>query len=107
MVSIKPLGNRIVIKPKKAAASIGGILLPETAQQKPKEGTVVAVGPGKVLDNGQRSKPSVNEGDLVLFSSYAGHEITYKGEDYIILAENDILGSLESEESSCGCKGAK
>lgn len=93
---IKPLGNRVLIKRSEAKTTKGGILLPDSAQEKPKEGTVIAVGPGKFNDNGELETLHVKEGDCVLFSSYAGTEV--KGldneEEYLILSENDILGVL-------------
>lgn len=94
---IKPLGNRVLIKRSKAETSKGGILLPDSAQEKPKEGIVIAVGPGKTDDNGKIEKMNVNEGDRVLFSSYSGTEVKdINGEDegYLVLAEDDILGIL-------------
>lgn len=96
MATIKPQGNRLVIHPKKAQASKGGILLPESAQQKPKEGTVVAVGPGLLLESGHRQPLSVKVGDEVMYSSYSGHEMEFEGQEIIILSENDILGVLNS-----------
>lgn len=95
--NIKPLGNRVLIKRSKAQTSKGGILLPDAAQEKPKEGLIVAVGPGKRDDNGNLEKMHINEGDRVLFSSYSGTEVkNMNGEDeeYLIIAEDDILGIL-------------
>lgn len=96
MIKLKPLGNRVLIKRSKAQTTKGGILLPDTAQEKPKEGQVVAVGPGKVDDNGKFESLNVKVGDLVLFSSYSGTEVKNPGEEdaYLILAEDDILGIL-------------
>lgn len=94
MATIKPQGDRLVIQPKKAQLSKGGILLPESAQQKPKEGTVVAVGPGLLLENGQRQAMSVKVGDEIMYASYSGHEIEFEGQEYMILSENDVLGLL-------------
>ncbi|NGX41874.1 MAG: 10 kDa chaperonin [Chlamydiae bacterium] len=94
---IKPLGNRVLIKRSKAQTSKGGILLPDTAQEKPKEGTVIAVGPGKADETGKIETCHVKEGDCVLFSSYAGTEVQYsedRDEEYLILSEEDILGVL-------------
>jgi chaperonin GroES len=90
---IKPLGNRVLIKRLKAQTSKGGILLPDTAQEKQKEGTVMAVGPGKIDDNGQHEPMNVKAGDKVLFSSYSGTEVKNQmGEDeYLIMSEDDIL----------------
>ncbi len=96
MSTVKPLGNRVLIKRSKAVQSKGGILLPDSAQEKPKEGTVVAVGPGKVNDEGKRETMIVKKGDRVLFSAYAGTEVKQPSEDeeYIIMSEDEILGVL-------------
>lgn len=96
MVKVKPLGKRVLIQRSKAAATKGGILLPDTAQEKPKEGKVIAVGPGKRDDQGHLETPSVKVGDLVLFSSYAGTEVKdlEDAEEYLIVSEDDILGVL-------------
>ena len=95
MIKIKPLGNRVLIQRSKPKATKGGILLPDTAKEKPKEGKVVAVGPGKVNDDGKFETLSLKVGDSVLFSSYAGTEVKWEGEEeYLILAEDDILGIL-------------
>lgn len=95
--SIKPLGNRVLIQRSKAQATKGGILLPDAAQEKPKEGIVVAIGPGKLDENGKREQLNVSVGDRVLFSSYSGTEVKQSennGEEYLILSEDDILGIL-------------
>jgi len=93
---IRPLGDRVLVQRIEAEeVTAGGILLPETAKEKPKEGVVLAVGEGRILDNGQRSKPSVKKGDRVLFTSYGGTEIKYIGEDYLVMEERDILGVIE------------
>ncbi len=94
MTKLKPLGNRVVIKRRQAQTSKGGILLPETAKEKPKEGEVIAVGPGKANDEGQIEKLSVQVGDIVLFGSYAGTEVKHDDEEYLIMSEDDILGIL-------------
>lgn len=91
---IKPLGNRVLVQRAKAQTSKGGILLPDTAQEKPKEGLVIAVGPGKMDDEGKNQPLNVKEGDRVLFSTYAGTEVKEDEQDYIILSEDDILGVL-------------
>lgn len=93
---IKPLGNRVLVKRSKSTTSKGGILLPDSAQEKPKQGAVVAVGPGKMDENGKIQKMTLKIGDLVLFSSYSGTEIkTEESEaEYLIMAEDDILGIL-------------
>jgi chaperonin GroES len=98
MPTIKPLGNRVLIKRAKAQTTKGGILLPDTAQEKPKEGTVIAAGPGKLDEQGTLNPTNVKVGDRVLFSSYAGTEVKNitagQDEEFLILAEDDILGIL-------------
>ncbi len=93
---VKPLGNRILVKRMQAKTSKGGILLPDSAQEKPKQGEVLAVGPGKLSEEGDLQKMHVQVGDLVLFSSYAGMEVKTEGSDVecLILTEEDILGIL-------------
>ena len=93
---IKPLGNRILIKRVQTKTSKGGILLPDSAQEKPKQGEVLAVGPGKISEEGDLQKMNVKVGDLVLFSSYAGMEVKSEDSDAecLILAEEDVLGIL-------------
>jgi len=94
MVKLKPLGNRVLIQRSKVKASKGGILLPDTAQEKPKEGTVIAVGPGKQNEDGKIEPMDVKVGDTVLFSSYAGTEVKSDTTDdeLLILSEDEILG---------------
>jgi chaperonin GroES len=96
MEKIKPLSNRVLVKRSKAQVSKGGIILPETAQEKPKEGAVVAVGPGARDEEGKVHPLNVKIGDRVLFSSYAGTEVKNADseEEYLILTEEDILGVL-------------
>lgn len=92
---IVPLDDRIVVTRAEAdTVSAGGILLPEAAKEKPQQGVIKAVGPGKLLDNGERATPDVKEGDIVLFGKYAGTEITVEGEEVIILRESDILAKV-------------
>lgn len=96
MANFKPLGNRVLIKRLKAQSSKGGILLPDSAQEKPKEGVVVAVGPGKMNENGQMEQMNVKPGQTVLFGLYSGTEVktSDNDEELLILAEDDILGIL-------------
>lgn len=95
-MNIKPLGKRVLIQRAKAQTTKGGILLPDTAQEKPKEGTVIAVGPGELDQNGKLEPVNVKAGDRVLFSSYAGTEVknSQGEEEFLIVSENDILGIL-------------
>ena len=93
--TIKPLGDRVLVRRLEAEEkTAGGILLPESAKDKPKEGTILAVGEGKVLDSGERQKLTVKVGDRVLFSSYAGTEVKVAGEEYLIMSENDVLAVI-------------
>lgn len=93
---IKPLGDRVVVKAlEKEEKTVSGIVLPDTAKEKPQKGTIVAVGTGKVLDNGQRVALEVKEGQEVIFSKYAGTEIKIDNQDYLILSERDILAIVE------------
>lgn len=93
---IRPLGNRVLVKRSQAKTSKGGILLPETAKEKPKQGEVIAVGPGKLDEQGHLQALEVRVGDKVLFSAYAGTEVPSDREekDFLILSEDDILGIL-------------
>lgn len=89
---LQPLGDRLVVKPKaREEVTKGGIVLPDTAQEKPQEGEVIAVGPGKMTDDGKRIPMDIKVGDTVLYSKYGGTEIKEDGEEIIILRESDIL----------------
>jgi chaperonin GroES len=91
-VSLKPLGDRVVVKPKpKDEMTSSGIVLPDTASDKPQEGSVLSVGPGRVLDSGKRLKMEVKAGDMVLFAKYAGSEVKLDSEDYLVIRESDLL----------------
>lgn len=93
---IRPLGDRVVVKPlPMEERTKGGIVLPDTAKEKPQKGEVVAVGPGRLLDNGQRVAIDLKVGDKVFYSKYAGNEVKIDDEEYLILREGDILGVLE------------
>lgn len=93
---IKPLGDRVVIKPLASEeVTASGIVLPDTAKEKPQEGKVVAVGQGRLLENGERVAPEVRVGDRVIYSKYAGTEVKYDGEEYLVLNERDILAVIE------------
>jgi chaperonin GroES len=94
-ISIKPLGNRIVVEPiEEEEITAGGIVLPETAKEKPQKGKVLAVGPGERNDDGEYMPLEVKEGDTVLFAKYSGTEIKYDGKKLLIMRENDILAKL-------------
>lgn len=93
--SIRPLGDRVLVKRAEAEErTAGGILIPETAKDKPKEGTVISVGEGKTLDDGTKSTFSVKAHDRILFSAYAGTEVKYGGQEFLIMREEDILGVI-------------
>ena len=97
-MKIRPLNDKILVKRLDAEEKTkGGIVLPDTAKEKPKEGKVIAVGTGKLLDSGERAKPQVNAGDRVLFNSYAGTEVKVEGVEHLILTEDDVLAIVESE----------
>ncbi len=91
---IKPLGNRLVIERKEAISTKGGILLPESAKEKPRQGTVIAVGSGKIDDKGNKHSLDLKVGDQILFSSYSGTEYKHDEIDYLILNEEDVLAIL-------------
>jgi chaperonin GroES len=91
-ISLKPLGDRVVVKAKpKDEVTSSGIFLPDTASEKPQEGSVLSVGSGRVLDNGQRVAMEVKAGDSVLFAKYAGTEVKLDGEDFLVIRETDLL----------------
>jgi chaperonin GroES len=95
-MSVKPLEDRVVVKPiEPEKKTKSGIYLPESAKERPMQGKVIAVGPGKLLDNGKRSTPSVKKGDTVLFGKYAGTEIEIKGDTHMILRESELLGLID------------
>src|SRR5216117_1377152 len=95
-LNLRPLGDRVVIKPlEREEVTKSGIVLPDTAKEKPQEGEVLAVGPGKILDNGKRTTLEVKVGEKVLFAKYAGTEVKMDGEEYLILRESDIMGIVE------------
>lgn len=95
-MKIRPLQDRIIVKRiEEEETTAGGLIIPDTAKEKPQEGKVVAVGKGKVLEDGKIQKLDVKKGDRVLFSKYAGTEITLEGEERLILREDDVLGIVE------------
>ncbi|MCD8351745.1 MAG: co-chaperone GroES [Planctomycetaceae bacterium] len=91
-MAVKPLADKILVKRLEAEeVTKGGIVLPDSAKEKPKEGRVVEVGPGKVMEDGKRSQMQVKVGDRILFTSYAGTEIKVDGEEFLIMSQDDIL----------------
>lgn len=95
-MTLKPLGDRVVVKAiEQEERTAGGIVLPDTAKEKPQQGEVVAVGTGKLLDNGERVALEVKPGDRVIYAKYGGTEVKVKGEEFLILRDSDILAILE------------
>ena len=91
-MKVKPLADRVLVKPQEEAeVKKGGIIIPDTAKEKPQQGKVIAVGPGKVTEAGQKVPMEVKKGDAVLYGKYSGTEVTIAGEDYLIMRESDIL----------------
>ena len=91
-VDVKPLADRVVVKPLEEAEQMrGGLYIPDTAKEKPSQGEIVAVGPGKLSDDGTRLEMDVSIGDKVLYGKYSGTDVTLEGEEYLILRESDIL----------------
>lgn len=99
-MKLKPLHDRILVKRIEEEEQVrGGIVIPDTAKEKPQEGEVVAVGEGKLLENGQLSKLSVKAGDRILFGKYSGTEVKIDEEEYLIMREDEVLGILEEKRS--------
>lgn len=96
-MNVKPLDDRIVVRPApQETKTESGIYLPETSKERPMTGKVIAVGPGRRLDNGERAKPTVKKGDTVVYGKYAGTEVEVKGDEHLILRESELLGVLDS-----------
>jgi chaperonin GroES len=97
-MSITPLYDRILVRRiEEEEQKIGGIIIPDTAKEKPQEGEVVAIGAGRVLENGERQAPDVQVGDKILFGKYSGTEVKYGDEEYLIMREDDILAKIVKE----------
>ena len=95
-MKLVPLDDRVVVRRLEAEEkTAGGIVLPDTAKEKPQRGEVIAVGDGKMLDSGRRAKPGVAPGETIVFAKYGGTEVTVDGEDYIIMRESDILAKVD------------
>jgi chaperonin GroES len=104
-MKVRPLHDRILLKRiEEKESQKGGIIIPDTAKEKPQEGLVVAVGNGKILENGTKISLEVKEGDRVLFGKYSGTEIKVEGEDYLIVREDDVLGILVESAKSKSSK---
>jgi chaperonin GroES len=102
-MALQPLHDRIIVEAAaKEQTTAGGIILPDTAQEKPQRGTVLAVGPGKRLDSGQLAPVDVKAGDVVLYGKYSGTEVTVDGKDYVIIRAEDVLGVLEGAKVPAG-----
>ena len=103
--TIRPLNDRIIVRRTEDNEQMrGGLYIPDTAKEKPQEGEVIAVGNGKLLDNGTRIEIDIKAGDKVLFGKYAGTEIKLVGEEYLILREDDVLGVIEGAATGKGAK---
>jgi chaperonin GroES len=97
---VRPLHDRIIIQRlEEGEQKVGGIIIPDTAKEKPQQGKVIAAGAGKVRDDGTRQLPDVKAGDLILFGKYSGQEIKLDGEDYLIVREDEVLGVIENGEA--------
>lgn len=95
-VKVKPLGDRVLVRPQEEEEQVkGGIIIPDTAKEKPQRGEIVAVGDGKPDDSGNRIAPSVSSGDVVLYGKYSGTEVRLDDEDHLIMSESDILAIIE------------
>jgi chaperonin GroES len=98
-MNVRPLHDRIIIKRlEEGEQRVGGIIIPDTAKEKPQRGKVIAAGAGKVKDDGTRQPPDVKVGDLILFGKYSGQEIKVDGEDYLIAREDEVLAVIEDSE---------
>ena len=94
-VNLKPLSDRVIVKPMETEEKTkGGIIVPDTAKEKPIEGIIIAIGPGKVTEDGKQIKLEVKEGDKVLYGKYSGTEVTIEGEEYLIMRESDIFAII-------------
>lgn len=94
--AIKPIGNHVLVqRATPAEISKGGIVLPESAKDKPQEGKIIAIGNGKIMEDGNRSSFQVSVGDRVIFTSYAGTEVSHEGDDYLVMEESDILAVIK------------
>jgi chaperonin GroES len=96
MAKLKPLDDRVVVQPlEREEKTSGGIFLPETAKEKPQQGKIVATGPGKLLDSGERAEMNVKKGDVVIFAKYSGSDVELDGKELLIMRESDLLAVVE------------
>ena len=99
-MNVRPLHDRILIQRlEEGEQKVGGIIIPDTAKEKPQQGKVIAAGAGKIKDDGARQLPDVKAGDLILFGKYSGQEVKLDGEDYIIMREDEVLGVIEGGDA--------
>jgi chaperonin GroES len=104
-MDLQPLGDRLIVELlEQEETTVGGIVLPDTAQEKPQRGTVLAVGPGNLNDKGERVAPDVATGDVIVFSKYGGTEIKVDADDYLILRESDVLAKVVGDRKLAGAK---
>jgi chaperonin GroES len=102
-VNLKPLGDRVVVEHvEQAEKSLGGVILPDTAKEKPQEGRVLAVGTGRTLDNGNKLSMDVKVGDRIIYSKYSGSEIKVDGKEYLIISEKDVLAVFDDARVPAG-----
>jgi chaperonin GroES len=105
MATIRPLNDRVIVRRTEEQEQMrGGLYIPDTAKEKPQEGEVIAVGKGKILNNGERVAMDIKVGDKVLFGKYSGTEVKLDGEEYLILREEDVLGVIEATAKGKGAK---
>ena len=98
-MKVRPLHDRIIVtRFEEGEQQVGGIIIPDTAKEKPQRGKVIAAGAGKVKDDGTRQPPDIKAGDLILFGKYSGQEIKLDGEDYLIMKEDEVLGVIEGAD---------
>ncbi|MCG7251439.1 co-chaperone GroES [Corynebacterium pseudodiphtheriticum] len=99
VANIKPLEDKVLVQIKEAeTTTASGLVIPDSAKEKPQEATVIAVGPGRTDDKGERVKPDVNEGDTVIFSKFGGTELKYDGQEYLLLSARDLLAVIEKSK---------
>src|SRR4249920_2875805 len=107
-MNVRPLHDRIIIQRiEEGEQKVGGIIIPDSAKEKPRQGKAIARGTGKVKDDGTRERPDVKAGDLILFGKYSGQEIKLDGEDYLIMREDEVLGVIEGSSDGKGADAKK